>query len=110
MISCKQCEPTLIPSCAKIGLAYEINRRFVFAMRCLDQGANAEKKFCGLMDLPPPVTQKAHDKIRNNIYEASKTVARLLMKQAVKEEQQRTSREEEVDGKITDLGVSGDGT
>lgn len=110
MISCKQCEPTLIPSCAKIGLAYEINRRFAFAMRCLGQGANAEKKFCGLMDLPPPVTQKAHDKIRNNIYEASKTVARLLMKQAVKEEQQRTSLEEEVDGEITDLGVPGDGT
>lgn len=48
MISCKQCKPTLIPSCAKIGSAFEINRRFAFAMRCLGQGANAEKKFCSL--------------------------------------------------------------
>lgn len=81
----------------------------VLLLPCLGQGVNAEKKFCGLKDLPSPVTQKAHDKIWNNIYEASKTVARLLMKQAV-EKQQRTSLEEEIDGEITDLGVSGDDT
>ncbi|EFN65264.1 hypothetical protein EAG_12349 [Camponotus floridanus] len=71
------------------------------------KGSNTEKKFCGLKDLSSPVTQKAHDKIRNNIYEASKTVARLLMKQAV-QEQQRTSLEEEIEN--YDLGVSGDDT
>lgn len=86
IISCKQCEPTLVLSCTKIGSAFEINWRFAFAMRCLGQGANEEKKFCGLMDLPPPVTQKAHDKIRDNIHEASKAVAGLLMKQTMKEE------------------------
>lgn len=66
------------------------------------------------MDLLPLVIQKAHDKIRDNIHEASKAVAGLLMKQAVKEEQQRTCLEEEIEienyGKITDLGVSGNGT
>ncbi|XP_070159831.1 LOW QUALITY PROTEIN: uncharacterized protein [Polyergus mexicanus] len=109
MLTCELCEPTLIPSCPQIGSAFEINRRFTFAMRCIDQGANGEKKFCGLMDLPPPVAEKSHNEIQKNIHVASKAVAELLMRDAVKEEQLRTSLEQEVDI-VTELAVSGDGT
>jgi len=109
VIICDKYRPTDVSSCPKIGLSYEINRRFSFAMRCLGQGASAEKKFCGLMDLPPPVAQKSHNEIQNNIYTASKANAELLMKDAVQEEQLKTSMEQEVEN-ATDLGVSGDGT
>jgi len=44
VIICDKCRPTDVSSCPKIGLSYEINRRFSFAMRCLGQGASAEKK------------------------------------------------------------------
>lgn len=56
-------------------------------MRCLGQGALGEKKFCGLMDLPPPAAQKSHDEIQKNIHIASKAVAKLSMRDAVQEEQ-----------------------
>lgn len=108
-ISCDKCRPTSISSCPKIGSSYEINRRFSFVMRCLGQGASGEKKFCGLMDLPPPVAQKSHDEIKKNIHIASKTVAKISMKDAVQEEQLRTNLEQEVEN-ATDLCVSGDGT
>ncbi|XP_077257590.1 uncharacterized protein LOC143894826 [Temnothorax americanus] len=109
LILCDECRPTDISSCPKIGLSYEINRRFSFAIRCLGHGASGEKKFCGLMDLPPPVAQKSHDEIQKNIHIASKAVAEMSMKDAVQEEQLRMSLEQEVEN-VTDLCVSGDGT
>lgn len=109
VIICDECRPTDVSSCPKIGLSYEINRRFSFAMHCLGQGASAEKKFCGLMDLPPPVAQKSYQEIQNNIHTASKAIAELHMKDAVQKEQLRTSLEQEVEN-ATDLSVSGDGT
>jgi hypothetical protein len=87
IVICDVCRPTDIPSCPKIGLSYEINRRFSFAMRCLEQGASGEKRFCGLMDLPPPVTQKSYNEIQNNIHIASKAIAQLLMKDTVQEDE-----------------------
>lgn len=108
-IICASCRPTGIASCPRIGSAYEINRRFSFAMRCLGQGASSEKRFCGLMDLPPPVTQKVHDKIQSHIYSASKSTAELLMKDAVQEELLRVSVEEDIEN-ATDMAVSIDGT
>lgn len=109
MISCATCDPTLIPSSLFINNSFEINRRFSFAMRCIGVGANGGKRFCALMDLPSPVTQSTQDLIQQNIYTSSKAVAEILMKNAVKEEQQRTSTEQEVED-VTELSVSGDGT
>ncbi|TGZ49171.1 Uncharacterized protein DBV15_12981 [Temnothorax longispinosus] len=43
MLTCQLCKPRLIPSCPQIGLAFEINRRFTFAMRCIGQGPTGEK-------------------------------------------------------------------
>lgn len=102
MISCDECRSTDISSCPKIGLSYEINRRFNFAMRCLGQGASGAKNFCGLMDLFPPVTQKSYNE--KNIHIAFKVVTELSMRDAVQEEQLKMSLEQEVKN-TTDLAT-----
>ncbi|XP_039302928.1 uncharacterized protein LOC120357167 [Solenopsis invicta] len=109
LVWCEDCQPTRILSCPKIGSAYGINRRFAFTMRCLGHGSTGERKFCGLMDLPPPVAQNTHDKIQKNICTASKAIAEVSMRNAVEEEQLRMSLEEEKEN-VTELAVSGDGT
>lgn len=59
-VVCGNYKHTNIFSCPKIGNSYEINRRFVFAMRCLGQDATGAPKCCGLKDLPAPVAQKLY--------------------------------------------------
>lgn len=78
-------------------------------MRYLDHGSTGERKFCCLMDRPPPVTQSTHDEIQKNIYTASKAIAEVSMRDAVEEERLRTSLEEGKEN-IMELVVSGDGT
>lgn len=99
----------IIPSSPQINSAFEINRRFSFAMRSLGVGAKGAKQFCGLMDLPPSIVQSSYDVIQQNILVASNAVAEVLMRDAAKEEKLRTSLENEVED-ITELSVSGDGT
>lgn len=55
--------------------ASDINRRFAFAMRCIGRGYADMKVFCGIMDLSPPVTRKAYNKIVRHIQSATHTVA-----------------------------------
>ena len=52
-VVCDKCTPEYIPSCDFIKHSYEINRRFILAMRVIGVGYNGAKKFCGLMDFPP---------------------------------------------------------
>lgn len=80
----------------------ELNRRMVYAMRSIGQGSEPMRTFCGLMDLYPPVTQNAYDKICHHINEASKHVAEKSMKKAGKEEAEETNSR--------DITVSGDGS
>lgn len=108
MIVCKTCKPVLVPSCPNIGPAYEINRRFIFAMRLLGIGLNGIQKFCGIMDLPPPIAQTTYDIIVQNIHQASSAVCELLFRSAVKKEQELTAQNNGDDG--NQLTVSGDGS
>lgn len=80
----------------------EINRRIVYAMRCIGQGLEPLKTFCGIMDFYSPITQKPYDKICENIRLASKSIAVNSMKKAAKEEINLNNS--------TDITVSGDGT
>ncbi|KAL7306127.1 hypothetical protein TKK_0001575 [Trichogramma kaykai] len=65
------------------------------------------KKFCGLMDLCSGfVSQATYDFYVKNILECSKTVTDIIFSLAVKEEQNLTLEENEVE-KTTDLIVSG---
>lgn len=68
LVLCEDCQPTAIFCCPKIGSAYEINRRFTFAIRCLGHRLSGKRKFCGLMDFPLPVVQLTHDKVNKNLH------------------------------------------
>ncbi|GFR18742.1 uncharacterized protein TNCT_307251 [Trichonephila clavata] len=57
------------------GKDYEVNTRITYAMRTLGQGFCGIKHFCTAMDLPPPVSQKAYEKILRKINLASCEVA-----------------------------------
>jgi len=65
-------------------------------MRNVGVGLTGMKKFCGLMDLPPPVSQSSNDAI--NLVYASKAekVARESMDAAVEEEKAQTLDEDGV--------------
>jgi len=52
---------------------------------------NGAMKFCGIMDLPPPVQQSTYDIIVKNIHAAASSD--LLLKQAIKEEQEERNKE-----------------
>lgn len=108
-VMCDKCEATVISSCPSIGSAYEINTRICIAFRLLGVGLNEIKKFCGLMDLPIPVSQPTFDKIMNNILTASVAIRDLILKKAVKKEQEEmmkaTTNED-----VTKLTISGDGS
>lgn len=82
--------------------ASDLNRRFSFAMRCIGKGLDASKTFCGVMDLPSPVSQKSYEKIVSHIHAATHAVTKASMKQAAEEEVSLTGS--------SDVTVSGDGT
>ena len=52
-VVCDKCTPEYIPSCDFIKHSYEINRRFILAMRVIGVGFKGAKKCCSLMDFPP---------------------------------------------------------
>lgn len=81
----------------------EINTRAVYAMRCIGQGHTSLVTFCGIMDLPPPLSRKSYDLIVNKIKSATNIVATSSMKNAARYECELNNR----DNVIT---VSGDGT
>lgn len=78
-------------------------------MRLFGIGLRGAMKFCGLMDLPPPVQQTTYDMIIENIHSAASSIVQLVLKQAVKEEQQEITNQNSSDD-IKKLTVSGDGT
>lgn len=106
---CDQCNSRNISSCPQIDKAYEINRRFVFAMRVLGLGQYGMRKFCGLMDLPKPVAQSTYDAIVRSIRIATKAVTDASLKNAAIEERTAT-REAGILADDTGIVVSGDGT
>ncbi|KFM71283.1 hypothetical protein X975_00958, partial [Stegodyphus mimosarum] len=71
-------------------------------MRCIGKGLTESRTFCGIMDLPPPVTQKSYDKILSHMHAATRNIAENSMKIAADEEIKMTGS--------SDLTVSGDGT
>ena len=107
VVSCDECNETTLSSCPQTGSAYEINNRFCFAMQNIGQSYQGARKFCGLMDLPPPVTDKPYTRLQEHIHDASKAVVESIMKDAGKEEQIRTSAECGIENTI-DVAVSGD--
>ena len=110
----KHCnQQTSFHSCEQIPVGSlsvsSINRRSVFAMRCVG-GDHAElATFCAMMDLPPPVQEKSVNIIKKKtILKACTTVQKASCKKAAQTEHKLAQGE---DGDpCRDVDVSSDGT
>lgn len=92
VISCANCDKTDVPNCPYVDKSYEINRRFVLAMRLLGVGLHRIIKFCAFLDLPRPIFQSFYDKVVHTISIATKAVCEKSMKNAA-EKEKKTSIE-----------------
>ncbi|EDO44911.1 predicted protein [Nematostella vectensis] len=87
--------------------SYEVNRRLVYSMRSLGKGHSGAKRFCTLMNMPPPPTARAYSKNSKTISKHIKAIANETMKRAAIEikDQKAASADD-----IVNCGVSCDGT
>ena len=90
----------------KVKKHFEVNRRLVYGMRSIGQGASSAKRFCGVMNMPPPPKPNAYQGHNKALMKAAKTVAEETMNSAASEIHNLSCEENE----ITKCGVSCDGT
>lgn len=107
VINCRSCMPKEIPSCPLIQNAYEVNRRYIFAMRLLGVSLGGSEKFCAFMDLPRPIFKSFYSVVVKQIRDATVCIKKISFKLAGEEEKKETAEKcVNVDG----LTVSGDGS
>ena len=88
-------------------LSFEANRRLVYSMRSIGRGHSGAKKFCSLMNMPPPPTARAYQKNTRTIAKHVKVIAKDGMSSAAKEiRDAQHAREDD----LVNCGVSCDGT
>lgn len=80
----------------------EINYRYIYAIRSIGLGYAAMKLFCGIMDLPQPVSKKSYNAAIKVLQKCSASVAEKSMIAAASEEVTLTGS--------SCLNISGDGT
>jgi hypothetical protein len=88
----------------KVKHFFDVNRRFVYAMRSIGQGEASAKRFCSLMNMPPPPKPTAYSATNAALLKAAKTVALETMANAGKELHHNH------DDEVVQCGVSSDGT
>ena len=77
--------------------------RSVYAMRSCGLGHSSLEKFCGMMNMPQPVTKKNFAAISKKLKEGAKAIAEESMTSAVNDAKEK-------EGNSGDIGVSVDGT
>lgn len=91
----------------KVNYFFEVNRRFVYALRSIGQGHASAKRLCGVMNMPPPPQPNAYDRHNKAWSKVSKCCAAETMIQAGKEIRNLKSKNGD---EIAKCGVSCDGT
>ena len=81
----------------------EVNIRSVYALRSCGVGRTGLEKFCGMMNMPTPMTVKNYNVISKNLTNAAKDVALKSMKDA-------TNEAKKYKGCVGDIGISVDGS
>ena len=84
--------------------SYQINRRSFYAVRRIGGGYEQLKRFCYLMNLPPPLSENAYRKTNKTFNTKIKNVSEKIMSEAVDEV--RTNSQDQV----SNVGISVDGT
>lgn len=95
VVKCEKCNPVFIDSCPLIDNEYEVNKRFIFAMKLLGVGLCGAEKFCAFMDLSRPIFQSFYDRVVQNIRTAAKAVCDLSLSRAANAEIIATQQESE---------------
>ena len=89
-VTCQECNFTQnFSNCTMIGnrkMSYELNQRSILASRMIGSGLSDLKIFCGIMDLPPPVSPKTFSRLQTSLLKAATEEADASMKNAVNEE------------------------
>ena len=106
-VSCKTCKynstyhssPVIINNNAK---TFDVNQRSVYAMRSIGLGLSALERFCGVMNLPPPVQNPSYKRLSNRLGDSAKIIADRSTAEAATNVVQVTGS--------TDIGVSVDGS
>ena len=81
LFKCKHCNAeTSTYTSKKVITAFDVNIRSTYGS--LPFGREGLEKFCGLLDLPPPVLQDSYNNICNKLSGESKTLAENSMKNA----------------------------
>lgn len=106
VVNCGKCDQVVIYSCPLIHNAYEINRRFIFAMRPTGVGLAGAERFCTFVDLPRLMFHSFYDRVVKQI-RGSKNLLWYGSKQSCKRESGRnfTTKFKSFPG----ISVSGDG-
>ena len=89
----------------KVQRSFDVNKRLVYAMRSMGQGHASMKRFCGFMNMPPPLHYKAYNASNAALTKAAKTVATKAMEDAAAELHHGDDSDQ-----IVKCGVSCDGT
>jgi len=89
VVKCECDTEVHIPSSPMIGKTYEINRRFVFAMRLIGVGCQAIRNFCGLMDFGSTISKDIYYSVLEHISIAAHQVAQLVIRKAAREEREK---------------------
>ena len=92
---------------AQIGRFFEVNRRFVYASRSVGCGRAAGKRFCGLMNMPPPPRPTPYARHNKEILRAVKKISLETMRDTAREIHDIKPGSDEG---IARYGVSVDGT
>ena len=81
---------------------FDINIRSVYAMRSCGQGHSALERFCGMMNMPQPITKKNYSQLSSKLKDGAKFIAEASMVVAANEVKAKEG--------TSDIGVSVDGT
>lgn len=106
IVTCK-CNTRYCGSSPCINTSYDINRRFMFAMRMLGVGLQSLKTFCGIMDISCSFSNKIYYSFLTVLQTAAHAVFEIVQKKAVDEE---ISLNAENGNESRHLSVSGDGS
>ena len=98
----KECMESLSFSSSPKSRFYDVNRRSVLAMRRIGRGYTSMQKFCGIMNLPPPLRERHFQRHQRALQQAATVVATRSMNIAAEELLQEQS-----DGEVA---VTFDGT
>ena len=92
------------------GKSFEINRRIVYGIRTLGKGHTGAKKFCTLMNMPPPPAAKNYSKISSVITSSLRSIAKESMSKAAEEVRNLKEQNDSAGTEPINCGVSCDGT